>query len=297
MHSDLDLGSFRLPHASVETVVWIASYNSEKWIDRALDSVLAQDYKNFAVVVFDDVSIDGTKNQIEKYLRAFPEKVFLISPPERSFRRRLSVFPYLIVGKLSSKFLAFLDADDFWIDNSKLSKCIELLKGKEELSAVSHLLRPVDASGLLIKSKMTLGKVFLEFMDKPNFWSRLAKECSLFFPTSSIVLKLDRYPLDKAEVISRSPIPDLLIKIGLKQRGPIATIGEELGAQRFHRSSNWTSQSVFKKAADVFSTTFLAVKAWGIRAALEVIVHLVTRTAISIMAKADAFYFKNRDRL
>ena len=49
--------------------VRIAAYNHEKFVGRALDSVLAQTYPNIELVIFDDGSSDTTVSQIRAWIR------------------------------------------------------------------------------------------------------------------------------------------------------------------------------------------------------------------------------------
>ena len=54
--------------------VIITTYNSEKFIIRALESVLLQSYENFEILVVDDCSTDETINILQKY----KEKISII---------------------------------------------------------------------------------------------------------------------------------------------------------------------------------------------------------------------------
>jgi glycosyltransferase involved in cell wall biosynthesis len=47
--------------------ILITSYNREWYIEEAINSVLAQTYKKFEIVIVDNCSTDGTKNIIERY--------------------------------------------------------------------------------------------------------------------------------------------------------------------------------------------------------------------------------------
>ena len=42
-------------------------FNGEKWVDRALDSLLKQDYPNIEIVISDNASLDNTLDIINKY--------------------------------------------------------------------------------------------------------------------------------------------------------------------------------------------------------------------------------------
>lgn len=47
--------------------VTIPTYNRKKMLKRAIDSVLAQDYKNIEVIVSDNASTDGTDTLMQEY--------------------------------------------------------------------------------------------------------------------------------------------------------------------------------------------------------------------------------------
>jgi len=51
--------------------VVIPMYNEEKYINRCLDSLLTQSYKDFEVILIDDWSTDNTITEAEKYLDKF----------------------------------------------------------------------------------------------------------------------------------------------------------------------------------------------------------------------------------
>lgn len=47
--------------------VILPAYNGSRYIREAIESVLAQDYKNFELIIIDDASIDDTSVILEKY--------------------------------------------------------------------------------------------------------------------------------------------------------------------------------------------------------------------------------------
>ncbi len=49
----------------------IPMYNTEKYIGECLDSILAQTFTDFEVIVVDDCSTDGSAAIVQKYISKF----------------------------------------------------------------------------------------------------------------------------------------------------------------------------------------------------------------------------------
>ena len=60
--------------------VAIITYNQKQFLQECIDSVLAQDYPNFEIVVADDGSTDGTHEMLKTYEQKFPGKFHLTLP-------------------------------------------------------------------------------------------------------------------------------------------------------------------------------------------------------------------------
>lgn len=106
---------FRPPLVSVI----IPAYNAAAFIRQALDSVLAQVYKNLEVVVVDDGSQDDTA-QIVKSIAITDARVTLL----RQSNQGVAAARNLAIEKSSGEFIAPLDADDIW-HPKKLKRQIE----------------------------------------------------------------------------------------------------------------------------------------------------------------------------
>jgi glycosyltransferase involved in cell wall biosynthesis len=98
---------------SISISIIIPVYNADRFIAATIDSVLAQTFSDFEVVVVNDGSTDGTQGIVEQYMQR-DRRVQLISQPNQGIsatRKR---------GQQASQgeFLAFLDADDLWCPNN-----------------------------------------------------------------------------------------------------------------------------------------------------------------------------------
>ena len=63
---------------SLVTVI-IPCYNQERTIGEAIESVLAQTFQDYEVIVVNDGSTDGSLSVIENYVRNYPNKVRYIN--------------------------------------------------------------------------------------------------------------------------------------------------------------------------------------------------------------------------
>lgn len=96
----------------VEVSIVIPVFNSERYISMCLDSILAQDYHDFEVLIVDDGSTDKSGQICDTYqLKDNRIKVLHIRNSGVSVARNIAI------KKASGKFLAFCDSDDVWASN------------------------------------------------------------------------------------------------------------------------------------------------------------------------------------
>lgn len=101
--------------------VIIPSYNSEKYIGETLESVCAQTYSDFEVLVMNDCSQDRTAEIVGKYAQKDP-RIHLINLPGN---KGVSHARNQGVSMASGEWIAFLDSDDKWTKD-KLEKQLKL---------------------------------------------------------------------------------------------------------------------------------------------------------------------------
>jgi glycosyltransferase involved in cell wall biosynthesis len=96
--------------------VIIPTYNRGRVIKEAIDSVLAQDYTEFELIVVDDGSTDHTSDVLDSYRNVI--KVLSQKNKGVSAARNRGI------SEAYGKFIAFLDSDDLWLPQ-KLSTQVE----------------------------------------------------------------------------------------------------------------------------------------------------------------------------
>jgi len=105
--------------------VIIPTYNSLKTIERCVNSVLDQSFKNFEILVVDDGSNKETKNLQKKILKK-NNKIRLFS---NSKNYGVSKSRNLAISKAKGDFIIFLDSDDYLFRNY-LEDIFKIIKSK-----------------------------------------------------------------------------------------------------------------------------------------------------------------------
>jgi len=93
--------------------VVIPAFNRWRLLAEAIDSVLAQSYRDFELIVVDDGSCDATASELAKLASRLQ---FFVTE-----RRGVSAARNLGVSQSRGYYIAFLDSDDLWL-NSKLER-------------------------------------------------------------------------------------------------------------------------------------------------------------------------------
>ncbi|MBR3747179.1 MAG: glycosyltransferase family 2 protein [Selenomonadaceae bacterium] len=96
--------------------VIIPMYNAEKYLPVCLESILAQTFTDFELLVVDDCSTDSSYAIAESYLERFGGRLKIISLPQNTGS---GAVPRNVGLDLSrGKYVYFMDADDFLLDTA-----------------------------------------------------------------------------------------------------------------------------------------------------------------------------------
>jgi glycosyltransferase involved in cell wall biosynthesis len=129
-----------MPSEPLVSVV-MPAYNVAWCIGRAVDSVLAQDFRECELIVVNDGSTDGTRALLEGYGAA----ITVINQENRG----MSAARNTGIRRARGTYVAFLDADDWWLAG-KLSRQVELMRGRPEIGFSSTTVRVEDGDGRLL---------------------------------------------------------------------------------------------------------------------------------------------------
>lgn len=122
--------------------VIIPTYNRKDYVQEAIDSVLAQTYTDYEIIVVDDGSTDGTGEALQARYGDRIRYVWQENQGESVARNRG-------IEMARGEYVAFLDSDDMWLPE-KLEKQIAFLSENPEIKLVFSSAVMIDAGGRII---------------------------------------------------------------------------------------------------------------------------------------------------
>jgi glycosyltransferase involved in cell wall biosynthesis len=103
-----------MPHSPLVSVI-IIFLNAAEFLGEAVESVLAQTYQNWELLLVDDGSTDGSSLLAQEYAEHYPSLIFYLDHPcHQNFG--MSAARNLGIQHANGAYIAFLDADDIWLE-------------------------------------------------------------------------------------------------------------------------------------------------------------------------------------
>ena len=99
----------------------IPAYNAERYIKESIYSVLQQTFSDWELIVMDDGSTDGTADIVHQYSNLDKRIRYLYQENGKQGKARNNA-----IRQATGQLIAFLDADDIWLEN-KLSVQVNAL--------------------------------------------------------------------------------------------------------------------------------------------------------------------------
>lgn len=131
--------------------VCMISYNHEKYIRKALESVLRQKTNfKFEILIHDDASPDNTAKIIKEYELKYPQVIKPIYQSENQFSKGKMVTKEFNYPRAKGKYIAFCECDDFWVDEYKLQKQVDFLENNKDIYSVAHKYMIIDKNNNII---------------------------------------------------------------------------------------------------------------------------------------------------
>lgn len=219
--------------------VIVTAYNHERYISQCLESVLNQkgDFL-LEVIVGDDASSDSTREIIEKYQKSY-SKVINVLPAEKNLGITKNLKRCL--EACSGDYIAICEGDDYWTDEEKLQKQMDILEFHKDFSMCfsaillyyeeQKLTTPHHAQSLLTKDAITI-----EDLIGNNCIGNFS--CCMY--RSDIVRKLPQSIYDLN-------VDDWIFNMACSQFGDIGFLQEKMSVYRIHSRGAWSGKDIFEQ--------------------------------------------------
>jgi glycosyltransferase involved in cell wall biosynthesis len=209
----------------------VPTYNRAHMVTETIDSILAQTFKDFELIVVDNESADNTEEVIKSYpdqrIRYFKHQNNGVVAVNRNYG----------IGKAQGQYIAFCDDDDLWLPE-KLERQVELLDSNDELGLVYADSYVIDSNGDLRENTYFYGR-------KPvrgNDFSELFQDNSI--PLLTAIVR--REVLDKVGVFNPRYIvsQDYDLWLRIAKYHPVDFIEQPLAKYRVHSEGFYQKNSV-----------------------------------------------------
>jgi glycosyltransferase involved in cell wall biosynthesis len=213
--------------------VAMVTYNHEKYIGQAIESILAQKVNfEYEIVIGEDCSTDGTRAVVREFQRRYPDRIRLLFRDHnvganRNFAESIEA--------CQGEYLAILDGDDYWMATDKLQKQIDFLDAHPECAICCGRARPLHADTQDFDTKWNdlpscpAGTYAVEDILKANFvmpCTAVLRRCLIGpFPKWFFEMKLGDWPL--CAMVARY--------------GEIELMDGVMAAYRVHQGGVWSS--------------------------------------------------------
>lgn len=162
------------------------TYNHKNLVKKALDGFLMQktDFK-YEILVHDDASTDGTQEIIKEYHKNYPEIIKPIYQKVNQYSKGVKV-GHLNRLRAKGDYIAYCEGDDYWTDEYKLQKQIDIMQSHPECVMCAHAAYKVDSI-----TNDVVGEI------RPLRFSGYLNETDIilssgnYIPTSSYLVKAD----------------------------------------------------------------------------------------------------------
>lgn len=204
------------PAPTVSVVV--TTFNRAKLLAETLDSILAQTYTDFELIVVDNISEDGTREYVAG----------LADPRIRYFRNPnegvIAVNRNYGIQQARGKYIAFCDDDDLWLAD-KLRQQVEILEQKPEV-ALCYTHAESFSGDKVIRQKMTGRQIH-----RNHFFQLLRGN---FISNSSVLVRREVVQELGLLTTDRTVFEDYDMWLRIAKRYELASIDASLIRYRLH---------------------------------------------------------------
>ena len=166
-------------------------YNVERYLEQCIQSVIAQDYQNYELILVDDGSPDNSIDICIKYAKKYKNIIVI-----HKINGGLSDARNAGIQIARGEYLMFLDSDDYWEGDHVLSDLARIIKPNTDLIIYDCTFHypddrkeyfPISKNNLYTDFKFDFEELVSKNIFRPAAWTKVIKrniiiENKLFFP-------------------------------------------------------------------------------------------------------------------
>lgn len=215
---------------NIKLSVCLITYNHERFIAQAIESVLMQQTNfDFEIMIGEDDSSDKTREIVKEYKERFPDKIRLFLNDRKNVIYILGQPTGLwnftnTLKHARGEYVALLEGDDYWTSPSKLQQQVDILEREQYLAGCFHETQLLYEDG-------SLGKVYGRDANDVMYPEDTITALSPFH-TSSFVFRKDA--LHIPDWFFETPNADMALFSIVSAFGPLKKIPEIMSGYRKH---------------------------------------------------------------
>jgi glycosyltransferase involved in cell wall biosynthesis len=223
------------PKVSVKMI----TYNHEKFIAQAIESVLMQE-TDFPVelVIGEDCSTDGTRRIVQAYAQKYPHVIRALLPEKNLGIAKNSDD---VKAACRGKYIALLEGDDYWTLPQKLQKQVQLMDANPHYSMCGAKARilEIEKNGREKEIGVLQPKISRPYFELSDFLD------NYFLHTNTLMLRngLLQLPAWANKVKNRDEVVIALHA----EKGPVGFLNEVVSVYRLHSGGIWSAMDVGKR--------------------------------------------------
>lgn len=217
--------------------VMIITYNHERYIAQALESVLMQktDF-NFEINVIEDCSTDRTASIVLDYVEKYPD---LVKPylNKKNIGYKVTQKNFIRGFRtLKGEYIAILEGDDYWTSPEKLQKQVDYLDANPDYAICAHNTIKMYDDGSKEPHR------FLYFGNQGDGTVEDVIALRMFFHTTGVLYRNVFNGIPPRQYISKWSC-DIFIMISHAAHGKIHHMDEDMAVYRAHSGGRFSTMS------------------------------------------------------
>lgn len=223
--------------------IGVITYNQKAYIRECLDSILSQNVNfKYEILINDDCSTDGTAEIIKEYEQKYPEIIKPLYQTQNQYSLGKGILRNFILPRISGKYFALCEGDDYWTDSNKLQKQVDFLESHSDYSICFHPVKLIYEDNPNKTYVYPSKKTFKQNLD----FERLLKWN--FIQTNSVVYRWRFVNENVQDIIPNGILPgDWYLHLCHAQVGKIGALKEVMSVYRKHSGGIWYDTDAVNK--------------------------------------------------